>query len=258
MTDKHHWANGSLELLNHGLNHIKEGKEFDFRIAMISIDNSVELSIKTYFSQNRRSLNLSRKDLQQSKRYFPQLLDIFGNNNRINISNEDLDAIEFYHSIRNNLYHEGAGINVQENIVKAYYALAYDLISKLFSLNEITKPIVRISYEELDGYEDIEEFYSFYNSVESSLRDYIENYKNRNLEKVSFIELVKIAQDIGIVSINEYEILLKVLQRRNDIAHRASIPSKDDIIRDIYFLDDILKTISEYYDKERERKIQGK
>jgi len=60
MTDKHYWANGSLELLNHGLNHIKGGKEFDFKIAMISIDNSVELSIKTYLSKSRRSLNLNQ------------------------------------------------------------------------------------------------------------------------------------------------------------------------------------------------------
>ena len=235
MTNKHHWANGALELLNHGVNHIKDGKEFDLRIAIISIDNSVELSIKLYLSKNRRSLNLGRKEFQQSKRYFPQLLDIFGKKNRINISNEDLDAIEYYHSIRNNLYHEGAGISVQESMVKAYYALAYDLISKLFSLNEITKPNVRISYYKIDDSEDFTEFYSFYNFVESALRYSIENHKNLKLERVSFIELVKIAQDIGIISNEEYEILLKVLKRRNDIAHRALIPSKEDIIRDINF-----------------------
>jgi len=36
------WVNGPLELLEHGIKHIKEGNEFDLRIAMISIDNSID------------------------------------------------------------------------------------------------------------------------------------------------------------------------------------------------------------------------
>ena len=41
------WAAGPRELLNHAFEHLAKGKPFDFRIAMISIDNAVELTIKT-------------------------------------------------------------------------------------------------------------------------------------------------------------------------------------------------------------------
>lgn len=253
MTNKSHWANGSLELLNHGLNHIEQGKEFDLRIAMISIDNSVELSVKTYLSKNRRSLNLGRKELQKSKRFFPQLLDLFANHNQIIISNEDLDAIEYYHSIRNNLYHEGAGINVQESIVRAYYTLAYDLISKLFILEATAMSVPKTSYDLLDIYEIIRVFNSYFNAVVSDLKTYMENYRNMELEKGSFTELFKNAQKLKIIDKTEYEIFLTIFKVRNSIVHEAFVPTKDDILRYISFLDGIFDKVTNLITKEEEQ-----
>jgi hypothetical protein len=42
------------ELLDHASSHLTEGKDFDFRISMISIDNAVELAIKTYLGLPKR------------------------------------------------------------------------------------------------------------------------------------------------------------------------------------------------------------
>ncbi|GIO40334.1 hypothetical protein [Paenibacillus apis] len=42
------WVDGLRELLQHGLEHLHDGSEFDLPIAMISIDNSVELMLKIY------------------------------------------------------------------------------------------------------------------------------------------------------------------------------------------------------------------
>ncbi len=42
------WVEGPLELLNHGLEHIRKASAFDMRISMISIDNAIELGFKTY------------------------------------------------------------------------------------------------------------------------------------------------------------------------------------------------------------------
>jgi hypothetical protein len=48
------WTSGPRELLDHASSHLTEGKAFDFRIAMISIDNAVELAIKTYLGLPKR------------------------------------------------------------------------------------------------------------------------------------------------------------------------------------------------------------
>ena len=42
------WVSGPRELLQHGLDHLEYSTDFDARIAMISIDNAVELAIKVY------------------------------------------------------------------------------------------------------------------------------------------------------------------------------------------------------------------
>jgi hypothetical protein len=48
------WITGPRELLVHGLQHLDLATDFDSRIAMISIDNSVELMIKTYLGLPKR------------------------------------------------------------------------------------------------------------------------------------------------------------------------------------------------------------
>jgi hypothetical protein len=42
------WASGPAEILRHGLGLLKSESDTNRRLAMISIDNAVELMIKTY------------------------------------------------------------------------------------------------------------------------------------------------------------------------------------------------------------------
>jgi hypothetical protein len=42
------WAEGPFELIVHGEMHLRSGQEFDRRMALISFDNSIEVSIHTY------------------------------------------------------------------------------------------------------------------------------------------------------------------------------------------------------------------
>jgi hypothetical protein len=53
--DKNPWASGPGEILNHGLDLLKsKDSDVNRRIAMISIDNSVELMIKTFLNLPNR------------------------------------------------------------------------------------------------------------------------------------------------------------------------------------------------------------
>ena len=62
------WVTGPKELLNHGLQHLELDTDFDSRMAMISIDNAVELMIKTYLGLPKRITkieNLTRKKFEE-------------------------------------------------------------------------------------------------------------------------------------------------------------------------------------------------
>lgn len=134
---KNIWVSGSVELLNHGIKHIKEtsgDNNFDFRIAMISIDNAVETTLKTFITLNRRSIRISYKIYKNAIRRFPAMLDLLLSHCPEKISADELDAIEMFHMIRNNLYHQGTGINVDREIVERYSVVAGELISRLFDV----------------------------------------------------------------------------------------------------------------------------
>ena len=71
------WTSGPRELLDHAIGHLHNGGAFDYRIAMISIDNAVELAIKTYLGLPKRvrgSDGPSRQRLQDAGTSFPSLL----------------------------------------------------------------------------------------------------------------------------------------------------------------------------------------
>lgn len=49
------WTSGPKELIKHAISHLHEkSSDFDLRIAFISIDNSVEVMIKTYLGLPKR------------------------------------------------------------------------------------------------------------------------------------------------------------------------------------------------------------
>jgi len=132
---KNPWIEGPKELLQHAIDHLSQGNDFDRRVAMISIDNAVELMIKTYLGLPKRALEHSgpsRKELEQSSESFPALLDLleeYANSKIVGIGPDDL---EWYHRIRNQLYHSGNGITVEKSKVETYFELASALFESLF------------------------------------------------------------------------------------------------------------------------------
>jgi hypothetical protein len=129
------WSEGPKELLQHAVGHIAHDGDFDRRIAMISIDNAVELMIKTFLSLPRRKLGTkgpSRKELEEASNSFPELLDLLENYAGERLTGVSLDEIEWYHRIRNQLYHSGNGITVEVARVQTYLSLAKTLFQNLF------------------------------------------------------------------------------------------------------------------------------
>ena len=72
------WASGALELLQHADSHIDLNSAFDKRIAFISIDNCVEVSIRTFLSlpASKSRVKVTRGALENAAGSFPRLLEL--------------------------------------------------------------------------------------------------------------------------------------------------------------------------------------
>jgi hypothetical protein len=130
------WATGPGEILRHGLALLKKGSDANRRLAMISVDNAVELMIKTYLGLPKRitGLSISRKDFQEIAESFPALLDALEKRGGDKIVGIDVGEIEWYHRIRNKLYHEGHGLTVERKKVEFYAQLANLLFENFFGV----------------------------------------------------------------------------------------------------------------------------
>jgi hypothetical protein len=63
---EHTWASGAIELNRHADSHIHLETAFDRRIAFISIDNSVETTIRTFLSLpvSKSGIKVPHKDME--------------------------------------------------------------------------------------------------------------------------------------------------------------------------------------------------
>ena len=135
------WASGPAEILRHGLSLLKGDSDTNRRLAMISIDNAVELMTKTYLGLPKRITNLeiSRREFTEISESFPALLDALERYAPEKLTGIDLGTIEWYHRLRNQLYHQGNGLTVERDKVEIYAELANLLFQNLFGIPLVSK-----------------------------------------------------------------------------------------------------------------------
>ncbi len=130
------WASGPGEILRHALGLLAKDTDANRRIAFLNIDNAVELIIKTYLTLPQRvsGLRLSRAEYSQISESFPLLLDALEHHAGAKLVGIDLGEIEWYHRLRNQLYHQGNGLTVEREKVEVYGELAKLLFGNLFGM----------------------------------------------------------------------------------------------------------------------------
>lgn len=133
------WASGPGELLRHGLNLLQKDTDSNRRIAMICIDNSIELMMKTFLGLPKRisGIQISRKEYSDICESFPKLLDGIEEYASEKISGIDLGEIEWFHRLRNELYHQGNGLTVERINAEVYAEIANLLFLNLFGFKLI-------------------------------------------------------------------------------------------------------------------------
>jgi len=135
------WASGPGEILRHGLELLGKDSDTNRRLAMICIDNAVELMMKTYLGLPKRitGLQIKRKQYQEFSETFTKLLDALEKHASDKLDGIDLGEIEWYHRLRNELYHQGNGLTVERDKVEVYAELANLIFTNLFGFR-LTQP----------------------------------------------------------------------------------------------------------------------
>lgn len=112
------WAVRPFELIFHAEIHYRRGSDYDRRLALISFDNSIEVSISTYLSlkpMQRGNRHYSREDVETWMNNYHTKLDFFASEiqNRGLPEYREKAEIVWYHDQRNEHYH-GGGFSVPE------------------------------------------------------------------------------------------------------------------------------------------------
>jgi len=128
------WTSGPRELLEHAKDHVARDTDVDNRFAMISVDNAVELMLKTYIILPQRvtGLALTRKERAEHTKDFPSALKGIAQLLGARLSAVPLGEIEWFHQVRNQLYHEGNAITVERDKVMIYLEHAELLMRCLY------------------------------------------------------------------------------------------------------------------------------
>jgi hypothetical protein len=207
------WASGPGEILRHGLSLLRKDSDTNRRLAMISIDNSVELMIKTFLGLPKRitGLSIARKQFTEISESFPALLDGLEQFAPDKLDGIDLGTIEWYHRLRNELYHQGNGLTVERDKVEIYAELANRLFKNLFGEELVSHATPKT---ELLG-----EFINAWAALEAGLRAWASRHPLTGRDHPSILNNMKFLQDAGILEKTQIAELNSIRQVRNEIIH---------------------------------------
>jgi len=233
------WRSGPHELLEHAGKHMQGSSSFDFRIALISIDNAVELGIKTFLGLPERvrgTKGPTRKELLNAGASFPDLLDLLETFGSDHLAGVDLGDVEVYHRLRNTLYHEGNGVTVDAKHVDGYFQVAIILLYSLLDL-EITgqeMPSLKTSIGDL---------IVSWGRLEAKLRFQGRCLSKEKTIKGSIVSIVDGLISKGILD-GQFRSKLEPIHRlRNSIVHGVSVPDDSEVRQVVRQLQDLIREV---------------
>lgn len=108
------WAQKAFELIFHAEHHFRNGTDYDKRLALISFDNSIEVSITIYLNlhpSQRGGREIKNDDKEKSLRSYFSKLEFYESEliERGLTVHKDKGTIQWLHEQRNELYHGSSG-----------------------------------------------------------------------------------------------------------------------------------------------------
>jgi hypothetical protein len=205
------WASGAIELFRHADSHIHLETAFDRRIAFISIDNSVETSIRAFLSlpKNRSGISVSRDKLEAVENSFPGLLALLWAHAASRLTGIDDADIEHYHRIRNKLYHDGTGLSVDLQYLLAYRQIAVLLLKNLFG----------VDLGEPQPVPTLERLILLWNQIEVEFKEIM---KKAGVD-IGHTYKWEQAMQVGVLTMEDIEALTELRMIRNSQVHSTSV-----------------------------------
>ncbi|HEV2914349.1 MAG TPA: hypothetical protein VGX92_13815 [Pyrinomonadaceae bacterium] len=149
------WADGPFELILHAELQMERSDDFARRIALISFDNSIEVSVTTYLSLNplqRQNRQYQRVDVDRWLNNYHTKLDFFFEellNRGLTVSFEKADVV-WCHDVRNGQYHGGGPTIPRERELTEARKFAILVFSILFDVSDVEN-LLKIRISELTG-----------------------------------------------------------------------------------------------------------
>lgn len=208
------WSTGPGEILKHGLNLLAKDSDTNRRLAMINIDNAVELMIKTYLGLPKRVIRFSlpRREYQDISERFPALLDALEKHAADKLDGVNLGDLEWYHRLRNELYHQGNGLTVERQKVEVYAELAKILFKNFFGYQISADTPVKST--ELLG-----EFMEAWLAIENGLREDADRNSMTGFRPQGIQRVFKFVRGAGLVPPEEFKEISELRKIRNQIVH---------------------------------------
>jgi hypothetical protein len=208
------WATGPQEILQHSLEMLGRNDDVSRRLALIAIDNAVELTIKTFLGLPKRitGLGVPRRQFQEMSESFPALLDGLEKYATDRLDGVDLGAIEWYHRLRNQLYHQGNGLTVARDKVEVYAELAKSLFRNLFGVELL--PESTPQHTGLLG-----EFLEAWNQLEAAIIETVERESPTGARPRGLMEAALFLEDSQYIGDVDTRDLRKVQDIRNRVVH---------------------------------------
>lgn len=141
MSEIKRWARGSFELLVHAETHLRNGGDFDRRMAVISYDNAIEVAIHTYLNLHpiqRLNREYAKDKVRIWLENYHTKIDFFINEVSFRGLMLVCDKADFvwYHEVRNGQYHTGGATIPQGEELEGIREAALWVFSVLYDIED--------------------------------------------------------------------------------------------------------------------------
>jgi len=140
---QHPWQEGTTELIEFALDRMHKGNDFDRRLAFLILDVGVETLFKTFLTLPE-SVTGARTSFSDRNRAaqggFHGLIEGIEKSTPERAKKFDLTHVQYYHGIRNTLYHQGNTVaTVRDDQLRGYASLAVDLLHEYLDIDLSSK-----------------------------------------------------------------------------------------------------------------------
>jgi len=131
------WQKAPVKIVSEAIYHAEKQNEEDNLISFLLLDVGAEMLLKTYLGLPK---HITGSITPEDERYNIIRKGFHGviegvKNSRQGISAKELARVEFFHGLRNKLYHQGNGLTVQRSHLDEYIAIIKSLFKQLLKVD---------------------------------------------------------------------------------------------------------------------------